>query len=104
MLEIFTPYLLFISFILTVVFNLWLIRRNIHWLVIIIANILLVLIMEFLNLAEINFLNKIFDWLIYFIVNIIGELIIKLWDLIKYLISDLWEIIKDFILDIIRLI
>ena len=104
MLEIFTPYLLFISFILTIMFNLWLIRKNIHWLVIIIANILLVLIMEFLNLAEINFLNKIFDWLIYFVVNIIGELIIKLWDLIKYLISDLWDIIKDFILDIIRLI
>lgn len=87
MLEIFTPYMLFISFLLTVLFNLWLISKNIHWIVIIIANLLLIIIMEFLNLAEYNFLNKILnlffdfltkilDWILNFIIKLPGEI----WD------------------------
>ena len=97
MLEIFAPYMLFISFLLTVLFNLWLIRKNTRWFVIIIANLLLILIMEFLDLAEYNFLNKIVDWIVDFIVNIIGGLIDKLWDVIKDFISGIWDAIKDFI-------
>ena len=89
MLEIFTPYLLFISFILTVVFNLWLISKNIHWLVIIIANLLLILIMEFLGLAEYNFLNRIAEWIVGFVVDIISGLFGKLWDAIKDFISSI---------------
>ena len=97
MLEIFAPYMLFISFLLTVLFNLWLISKNTRWFVIIIANLLLIVIMEFLGLAEYNFLNKIVDWIIDFIVNIIGGLIDKLWDVIKDFISGIWDAIKDFI-------
>ena len=89
MLEIFTPYLLFISFILTVVFNLWLISKNIHWLVIIIANLLLILIMEFFGLAEYNFLNRIAEWIIGFVVDIISGLFDRLWDAIKDFISSI---------------
>jgi len=89
MLEIFAPYMLFISFILTVVFNLWLISKNIHWLVIIIANLLLILIMEFLGLAEYNFLNRIAEWIIGFVVDIISGLFGKLWDAIKDFISSI---------------
>lgn len=89
MLELFAPYMLFISFILTVLFNLWLISKNIHWLVIIIANLLLMLIMEFLNLAEYSFLNTIVDWLVDFIVNVIGGLFKALWDAIKDFINDI---------------
>jgi hypothetical protein len=77
MLEIFAPYMLFISFILTVLFNLWLISKNIHWILIIIANLLLILVMEFFNLAEYNFLNKIVEWIFDFIAGIISEF----WDL-----------------------
>ena len=97
MLEIFAPYMLFISFLLTVLFNLWLISKNTRWFVIIIANLLLILIMEFLGLAEYNFLNKIVDWIIDFIVNIIGGLIDKLWDAIKDFFTGIWDAIKDFI-------
>ena len=97
MLEIFAPYMLFISFLLTVLFNLWLISKNTRWFVIIIANLLLILIMEFLDLAEYNFLNKIVDWIVDFVVNIIGGLIEKLWDVIKDSISGIWDAIKDFI-------
>ena len=89
MLEIFAPYLLFISFILTVVFNLWLISKNTHWLVIIIANLLLILIMEFLGLAEYNFLNRIAEWIVGFVVDIISELFGRLWDAIKDFISSI---------------
>ena len=73
MLEIFTPYMLFISFILTVLFNLWLISKNVNWIVIIIGNLLLILVMEFLNIAEYNFLNKIVEWTFDFIGGILGE-------------------------------
>lgn len=97
MLEIFAPYMLFISFLLTVLFNLWLISKNTRWFVIIIANLLLIVIMEFLDLAEYNFLNKIVDWIIDFVVNIIGGLINKLWDAIKDFFSGIWDAIKDFI-------
>ena len=87
MLEIFAPYMLFISFLLTVLFNLWLISKNTHWIVILIANLLLVLVMEFLNLAEYNFLNKIIELLIDFIAGIftgildfLGRLFGGIWD------------------------
>ena len=89
MLEMFTPYLLFISFILTVVFNLWLISKNIHWLVIIIANLLLILIMEFFGLAEYNFLNRITGWIVDFFVDIVAALFGRLWDAIKDFISSI---------------
>ncbi len=89
MLEIFAPYMLFISFILTVLFNLWLISKNVHWLVIIIANLLLMVIMEFLNLAEYNFLNRIVGWIVDFIVGIVAALFGRLWNAIKDFISSI---------------
>ncbi len=76
MLEMFTPYLLFISFFLTVLFNLWLINKNVNWIVIIIANLLLILFMEFFDLAEYNFLNKIVEW----IFDFIGRIFSEFWD------------------------
>lgn len=86
MLEMFAPYMLFISFLLTVLFNLWLISKNVHWIVILIANLLLILVMEFFNLAEYNFLNKIVDWIFDFIVKIFNAM---------------WKAIKDFISSIL---
>jgi len=86
MLEMFAPYMLFISFLLTVLFNLWLISKNVHWIVILIANLLLILVMEFFNLAEYNFLNKIVDWIFEFIVKIFNAM---------------WKAIKDFISSIL---
>ena len=76
MLEMFAPYMLFISFLLTVLFNLWLISKNVHWIVILIANLLLILVMEFFNLAEYNFLNKIVEW----IFDFVGRIFRELWD------------------------
>jgi len=71
LLELFAPYMLFISFFVTVVFNLWLVSIKSNWVVILIANLLLILIMEFLGLAEYNFLNKVLEWFFDFIARII---------------------------------
>lgn len=97
MLEIFAPYMLFISFLLTVLFNIWLISKNIHWIVILIANLLLVLVMEFLNLAEYNFLNKVIELLIDFISSIFTGIL----DFISEVFSGLWNFIRGIIKDII---
>ena len=101
MLEIFAPYMLFISFLITVLFNLWLIGKNVHWIAILIANLLLVLIMEFLNLAEYNFLNRIIELIIDFIAGIftaildfIGRIFSGIWDLT---LGGLIDAIKDFL-------
>ena len=72
LLELFAPYMLFISFFITVAFNLWLISIRTNWIVILIANLLLILIMEFLGLAEYNFLNKVLEWIFDFIARIIS--------------------------------
>ena len=71
LLELFSPYMLFISFFVTVVFNLWLVSIKANWIVIVIANLLLILVMEFLGLAEYNFLNKVVEWLFDFIRDIL---------------------------------
>jgi len=72
LLELFAPYMLFISFFVTVVFNLWLVSIKSNWIVILIANLLLILIMEFLGLAEYNFLNKVVEWILDFIADILS--------------------------------
>ena len=71
LLELFSPYMLFISFFVTIVFNLWLVSIKANWIVIVIANLLLILIMEFLGLAEYNFLNKVVEWILDFIADIL---------------------------------
>lgn len=98
MLEMFAPYMLFISFLLTVLFNLWLISKNVHWIVILIANLLLILVMEFFNLAEYNFLNKVIDLLINFlssvfkgILDFIGDMFSGMWNFIRGIIKDILD-------------
>jgi len=87
LIDLFAPYMLFISFLLTVLFNLWLISIRSNWIVLLIANILLVLIMEFVGLAEYNFLNRVLEWLINFFVRIITGII----EGISALIGDLFK-------------
>ena len=83
LLELFTPYMLFISFLITVVFNMWLISIKSNWIVILIANLLLILIMEFLGLAEYNFLNKVLEWLFDFIARIISGIFEGINDIVR---------------------
>jgi hypothetical protein len=46
-------------------------------------------IMEFLNLAEYNFLNRIVGWIVDFIVDIVAALFDRLWNAIKDFISSI---------------
>ena len=98
MLEIFAPYMLFISFLLTVLFNLWLISKNVHWIAILIANLLLILIMEFLNLAEYNFLNKIIELIIDFVAGIFTGIL----DFIGRIFSGVWDATLGGLIDRIK--
>ncbi|HEY8362389.1 MAG TPA: hypothetical protein VIK77_05840 [Tissierellaceae bacterium] len=98
MLEMFAPYMLFISFLITVLFNLWLISKNVHWIVILIANLLLILVMEFLNLAEYNFLNKIVDW----IFDFIGGIFEKIFDFFGRMLRGLWDSTFGRLIDAIK--
>lgn len=83
LIELFTPFMLFISFFVTVVFNLWLISIKSNWIVILIANLLLTLIMEFLGLAEYNFLNKLLEWIFDFIAKVITGIFEGINDIVK---------------------
>ena len=83
LLELFAPYMLFISFLITVLFNLWLISIKSNWIVLLIANLLLILIMEFLGLAEYNFLNKVIEWLFDFIAKIISGIFEGINDIVE---------------------
>lgn len=83
LLELFTPYMLFISFLITVVFNMWLISIKSNWIVILIANLLLILIMEFIGLAEYNFLNRVVDWIFDFIARIISGIFEGINDIVE---------------------
>lgn len=102
MLEIFAPYMLFISFLLTVLFNLWLISKNVHWIAILIANLLLILVMEFLNLAEYNFLNKIIELLIDFIAGIFTGILDFLRRIFSGIFSGIWEATLGGLIDKIK--
>ena len=98
MLEMFAPYMLFISFIITVLFNLWLISKNVHWIVILIANLLLILVMEFLNLAEYNFLNKIVEWIFDFIAGIFD----RMFDFFGRMLRGIWDSTFGRLIDAIK--
>ena len=83
LIDLFAPYMLFISFLLTVLFNLWLISIRTNWIVLLIANLLLVLVMEFLGLAEYNFLNRVLEWIFDFIIKIITGIFEGINDIVK---------------------
>ena len=98
LLDLFSPYMLFISFLLTVLFNLWLISIKSNWIVILIANLLLVLIMEFLGLAEYNFLNRVLEWLLDLIVRIVTGI----FEGINAIVKGIWDSTAGGIIDKIR--
>ena len=98
LLDLFAPYMLFISFLLTVLFNLWLISIKSNWIVILIANLLLVLITDFLGLAEYNFLNKVLELLFELIIRTISGI----FEGINAILEGLWDSTAGGIIDKIR--
>ena len=73
--KLFEPYMLFISFFLTIIVNIYLISKNVNWIIIVIGNLIVILVLEFLGLDEYNFLNKVVEW----ILDFIGDLLSWIW-------------------------
>ena len=61
MLELFTPYLPFISFLTTIVVNILLIVKNAHWWAYIIANVLIIIVFLVMGITPFDFFGSIWD-------------------------------------------
>ena len=73
MLDIFTPYLPFIAFFITIVINVYLIAKvKVNWIMLLIANLLITLIMNRLGLEEYDLITQIIDNLVKWISKIVG--------------------------------
>jgi hypothetical protein len=88
MLEIFTPYLPFIAFFITIVINLYLIIKvKVNWIMLLIANPLVTLLMNYVGLGEYDLITQIID----FIVDIVSKIFKGIKDVIGGWIKDLFS-------------
>lgn len=88
MLEIFTPYLPFISFFITIVINLYLIIKvKVNWIMLLIANLIITLLMNYIGLGEYDLITQIID----FIVDLVSKIFKGIKDVIGGWIRDLFS-------------
>ena len=88
MLEIFTPYLPFIVFFITIVINVFLIIKvKVNWIMLLIANLLVTLLMNYVGLGEYDLITQIVD----FIVDIVSKIFKGIKDVIGGWIKDLFS-------------
>lgn len=88
MLEIFTPYLPFISFFITIVINIYLIIKvKVNWIMLLIANLLVTLLMNYVGLGEYDLITQIID----FIVDLVSKIFKGIKDVIGGWIRDLFS-------------
>lgn len=88
MLEIFTPYLPFISFFITIVINIYLIIKvKVNWIMLLIANLLVTLLMNYVGLGEYDLITQIID----FIVDLVSKIFNGIKDVIGGWIRDLFS-------------
>ncbi len=88
MLEIFTPYLPFIAFFITIVINLYLIIKvKVNWIMLLIANLLVTLLMNYVGLGEYDLITQIID----FIVDLVSKIFKGIKDVIGGWIKDLFS-------------
>ena len=88
MLEIFTPYLPFIAFFITIVINAFLIIKvKVNWIMLLIANLIVTLVMNFLGLGEYDLITQIID----FIVDLVSKIVKGIKDMIGSWLGDLFS-------------
>ncbi len=88
MLEIFAPHLQFISFFITIVINLYLIIKvKVNWIMLLIANLLVTLLMNYVGLGEYDLITQIID----FIVDLVSKIFKGIKDVIGGWIRDLFS-------------
>ena len=62
MLEIFAPHLTFIAFFITIVINVYLIIKfKVNWVMLLIANLLITILMNYFGLEEYDLITQIID-------------------------------------------
>ena len=88
MIAIFEPYFPFIAFIIVIVLNLVLIFKNVNWVILIVANLTISVILNFLNLGEYDLLTTIVEFII--------DLLINFWESIFKSIGDFFKGILPF--------
>ena len=72
MLEIFTPYLPFIAFFITIVINAFLIIKvKVNWIMLLIANLLITILMNYFGLEEYDLITQIIDHFVDWISDIL---------------------------------
>ena len=73
MLEIFTPYLPFIAFFITIVINVYLITKvKVNWLMLLLGNLLVTIVLNYLGLGEYDLITQIIDKMVKWISDIFG--------------------------------
>ena len=88
MLDIFTPYLPFIAFFITIVINVYLITKvKVNWIMLLIANLVVTLVMNYVGLGEYDLITQIID----FIVDIVSKIFKGIKDVIGGWIKDLFS-------------
>ncbi len=88
MLEIFAPYLPFISFFITIVINIYLIIKvKVNWIMLLIANLIITLLMNYVGLGEYDLITQIID----FIVDLVSKIFKGIKDVIGGWIRDLFS-------------
>lgn len=98
MLEIFAPYSFFISFIISVAFNLLLIfRTNSNWIVVIIANVLLSVVLNLMGLDQFDFLTRIISTIVDILISIIDTLIDGAMKMVQEFIGGLFDGIANIV-------
>jgi len=88
MFEIFAPYLPFIAFFITIVINAYLIIKvKVNWIMLLIANLLVTILMNYLGLGEYDLITQIID----FIVDLVSKIFKGIKDVIGGWIRDLFS-------------
>lgn len=97
-LQIFAPYLSFISFLVTLTLNIVLIYHKSNWYILIFANLLLTITMNMIGLGTYDFLTQFFTSIFDLLTDLFSyliDMIINLFNIMIDAIGDLLESIID---------
>lgn len=89
LIDIFAPYLAFISFFITLIVNAYLIIKGTSWYNIIIANVLLSITMNMLGLGSYDFLTQAFSTIVDLLIGLFEALFEGIGNLFKTIIDAL---------------
>lgn len=90
LLEIFEPYMLFITMFFTLLINIILIFKGLNWIALIVGNVIVIIVFELMGVGEYNFINVVMGY----IMQIVGDLISSVIDGIGDFISGIIDSLK----------